>query len=108
MVCLLPILLFSIIVPIASYLYYARDIADQERLMNRNNTGIVLTDAKDKVIYSVGNAERRNLVQLKDISENMKKALIASEDKDFYKHSGFNVFSLWPLPLNRIIAKSRS
>ena len=35
MVCLLPILLFLIIVPIASYFYYARDIADQERLMNR-------------------------------------------------------------------------
>jgi penicillin-binding protein, 1A family len=101
MVCLLPILLFLIIVPIASYFYYARDIGDQERLMNRNNTGIVLTDAKDKVIYSVGNAERRNLVQLKDISESMKKALIASEDKDFYKHSGFNIFSIFRAAITR-------
>ena len=94
MVILLPILAVLITVPILSYFYYARDIGDQERLMNRNNTGIVLTDAAGKTIYSVGNAERRQLVQLSEISKDMQHALLASEDKDFYKHSGFNPVSI--------------
>lgn len=89
-----PILAFLIILPLATYFYFARDIADQDRLMNRNNTGIVLyaNDGKTEV-YSTGRAEHHELLPLDQIAKPMKDALIASEDKDFYKHSGFSVFS---------------
>lgn len=82
-----------IVIAVVTYFIYANDIKDPERLMNRNNTGIVITDMNGKPIYSVGRAEHRNVVKLADISPNMKNALIASEDKDFYKHGGFNLFS---------------
>ena len=101
LVCLAPVLLFLLIVPIASYLYYARDIGDQERLMNRNKTGIVLTDNTGKEIYSIGNVDRRNMVPLGEISDDMKHALIASEDKDFYKHGGFNLLSIFRAAVTR-------
>lgn len=89
-----PILTFLIVLPLATYLYFARDIANQDRLMNRNNTGIVLyaTDAKTQ-IYSTGRAQHRELYPLDKIAKPVKNALIASEDKDFYKHSGFSLFS---------------
>lgn len=89
-----PILAFLIILPLATYWYFAKDIADQDRLMNRNNTGIVIyaNDGKTEV-YSTGRAEHHTLLPLDKMSEPLKEALIASEDKDFYKHSGFSVFS---------------
>lgn len=93
-IILAPLLAFLIITPIITYFYYANDIADQERLMNRNNTGIVLTDKNGASFYSIGRAEHRSLVPLDKISKDMKNALIASEDKDFYKHSGFNPLSI--------------
>lgn len=83
-----------IAIAIATYVYYANDIKDPERLMNRNNTGLLITDMNDKTIYSTGRAEHRNVVQLANISQDMQHALIASEDKDFYKHGGFSVFSI--------------
>lgn len=89
-----PILAVLIIIPIVTYLYYANDIKDQERLMNRNNTGVVFKDFGGETFYSIGRAERRELVGLDDISDHLENALIASEDKDFYEHSGFNVFSI--------------
>ena len=89
-----PILLFLILTPLITYLVYANDIRDQERLMNRNNTGIALLDHNGKSLYSVGKAEHRNLVELTAISTDMQHALIASEDKDFYKHGGFNILSI--------------
>ena len=92
---LTPFLLFLLIVPILTYLYYARDISDQERLMNRNNTGIVLNDVNNKPLYSVGRAQHRNMVKLADISDSMKNALLASEDKDFYKHPGFSLIGIF-------------
>ncbi len=82
------------IVALMTYAYYANDIKDAERLMNRNNTGIALTDINGKVFYSTGRAEHRTVVQLADIADDTKHALIASEDKDFYKHGGFNLFSI--------------
>lgn len=89
-----PILGILIIIPLLTYFYFARDIADQDRLMNRNNTGVVLYDNSGKdVIFSSGRAEHRDLVSLDNISDNMEKALVASEDKDFYKHGGFSVLS---------------
>jgi 1A family penicillin-binding protein len=89
-----PILAFLIILPLATYFYFARDIADQNRLMNRNNTGIVLyaNDGKTEV-YSSGRAEHHDLLTLDKISKPVKDALIASEDKDFYNHGGFSIFS---------------
>jgi 1A family penicillin-binding protein len=86
-----PILAFLILTPIVTYIYYYNDISDQERLMNRNNTGVLLTDKNGETIYSTGRAEHRQLVPLSNISPQMQHALLASEDKDFYKHSGFSI-----------------
>lgn len=86
-----PVLAFLVLTPIITYLYYANDISDQERLMNRNNTGIVLTDKNGEVFYSMGRAQHRALVPLTDIPKITQQALIASEDKNFYSESGFSV-----------------
>ncbi len=94
MVIATPIVAFLVLTPLITYLMLQNDIRDPERLMNRNNTGIVLNDINNKPFYSVGRAEHRNQVPLDQISDPMKKALIASEDKDFYKHGGFNAFSI--------------
>ncbi len=89
-----PIAAFLIITPLVTYLILQNDIKDPERLMNRNNTGIVLEDTQGKVFYSIGRAERRDRVPLSEISLDMQHALLASEDKDFYKHGGFSAFSI--------------
>lgn len=89
-----PILAFLVLTPIFTYLYYANDISDPERLMNRNNTGIELLDKDGKVFYSTGRAERRVIVPLDKIAPSTKDALIASEDKDFYQHPGFSAVSI--------------
>lgn len=89
-----PILAILILIPIATYLYYARDISDQERLMNRNNTGVVFMDRDNKVFYSIGRSKQQDLVPLDKISTEAQNALVASEDKDFYNHGGFSVLSI--------------
>jgi len=85
-----PIVAALILIPLITYIILANDIDDPERLMNRNNTGIVLEDMNGKSFYSVGKAEHRNQIPLDQISPTMKNALVASEDHDFYKHGGFS------------------
>jgi 1A family penicillin-binding protein len=100
-----PIIAFLVLTPLLTYIYYAHDISDQERLMNRNNTGLVLTDKSGQVIYSIGRAQHRNLVPLTDISDSMKQALLASEDKDFYKHGGFSFTSILKAIYNNVMSR---
>src|SRR6476620_10413056 len=102
-----PILAFLIVTPIATYAYYYNDIGNQERLLNRNNTGVVLLDRNGEEFYSTpgARAERRNLVQLDQISDDVEHALVAAEDKDFYKHSGFDIFGIIRALYTNILAR---
>ena len=97
----IPIIIILLIIPIATYLYFARDISDQERLMNRNNTGIVFLDKDGESFYSVDRAEQRELLSLDQINDNVEHALIASEDKDFYNHRGFSILSIFRAAITR-------
>lgn len=82
---------FLLLVPVATYAYYARDIADPERLMNRNSTGIALLDRNGEVFYSFGRTHQKEKLKLDQISDNLETALIASEDQEFYGHAGYSV-----------------
>lgn len=93
LVIVTPILVIAIVIPLLTYWYYSRDISDQERLMNRNNTGVVLYDKNGKEIYAIGSAKHRQIVPLGKISADMQHALVASEDKDFYHHGGVSILS---------------
>lgn len=97
----IPILIILIIIPLATYAYFARDIGDMERLMNRNNTGVAFLDKDGGTFYSIGRSEHRNMLGLEQINDNVEQALIASEDKDFYKHGGFNILSIFRAALTR-------
>lgn len=90
----LPIVALLIIVPLITYALLARDISDPERLMNRNNTGVELLDINDVAFYSSGTSKPLKRLQLSEISTVTTDALVSSEDKDFYKHSGVSIRGL--------------
>ncbi|MGB3023600.1 MAG: PBP1A family penicillin-binding protein [Candidatus Saccharimonadales bacterium] len=90
----LPVLVFLIVTPLITYALLWRDISDPERLMNRNNTGIELLDINDQAFYSSGTSKPLTRLKLEEMSPYVKDAVISSEDKDFYKHSGVSLRGL--------------
>lgn len=90
----LPLLLLLILIPLVTYLVLARDIADPERLMNRNNTGVELLDINGQAFYSSGTSKPLTRLKADEISKVTTDALISSEDKEFYKHSGVSLRGL--------------
>lgn len=83
----------SILVVIALFttIFFANSLGSKEQIMNRNKTGVTLLDRKGRVIYRFNNARSDTRVPLSEISDVTKKALIASEDKNFYEHGGFSI-----------------
>jgi penicillin-binding protein 1C len=50
-----------------------------------------LLDRNGNLIYEIYADRRRSPIELSEIPDNVKKATIAIEDKDFYKHQGFSI-----------------
>jgi membrane peptidoglycan carboxypeptidase len=59
--------------------------------MNRNSTGIILTDRNDVPFFTFYSAHKKTFVPLADIPDSVKSAVIAAEDKNFYNHPGFSL-----------------
>lgn len=72
----------------ATYAYFAKDISDPSYLINRNNTGTVVYSKDEVVLYETFGAKYRKLLEPEQFPKNMKEAVIATEDKDFYRHRG--------------------
>lgn len=86
-----PTLLLLLFVAIITTISFAGALGSKDALMNRNKTGVTLQDRNGTVFYEFNNAHTDSYVALKDIAPIAQKALISSEDKDFYKHAGFSV-----------------
>lgn len=80
-----------ITVPIITYATYANDIADKERLMNHNSTGIILRDKNGEIFYEFGRLSGESNVTLDRVSDTFENTLIASEDRDFRNHEGYSM-----------------
>lgn len=78
-------------IPVFTYFYFANDLQSKESIMNKNNTGLVLLDRKERPFFTFYEAEYKDLIPLSKIPKHTQQAVIAIEDKEFYKHQGFSI-----------------
>ena len=87
-------LIIFIIFSAITYTYFVADLATPEKLMNRNNSGLILMDREGKAFYKTAQAREIKIYPIEDVPDSMKKALIAIEDNEFYTHPGFSIRSI--------------
>lgn len=85
------VLTILILVPPATYLWFVRDLSSKEKIINRKNAGVILYDRNDKPFFTLYGGRTRKTVPLSQIPESLQEAVVAAEDKDFYKHPGFSI-----------------
>ena len=79
---------------VAGYLYLSREIPTFDSVKDYRPMLSTKVVAQDGTIVGQFYRERRTLVAMDKIPRVLVQALISAEDKDFYKHPGFNPFSL--------------
>ncbi len=84
-VVLVGILLLLISIPII-----ARDLPSPEKVIRREGFSTKILDRKGEVLYDIYNNENRIPAKITDIPKYLQQATVAIEDKNFYKHSGFD------------------
>ncbi len=78
------------VIAIFTYASFVQDLGSKESIMNRKNTGVTLQDRDGKPFFSLYEARSHEYVELKDIPPFVPQALVATEDRNFYKHEGFS------------------
>lgn len=80
------------------FVWYSKDLPSPTKVVRRDGYSSKVYDRNEKVLYDIFNDAKRDPVSFSDIPDYLKQATIAVEDKDFYKHKGFD-----PLTPLRII-----
>jgi len=72
------------------FAWYAKDLPSPGKLSQNTGYSNVFYDRDGKILYQMFKDKNRVPVPFKDISDYLKKATVAIEDKNFYKHGGIS------------------
>ncbi|HVT01038.1 MAG TPA: biosynthetic peptidoglycan transglycosylase, partial [Patescibacteria group bacterium] len=91
------------------FLWISRDLPTPGKLAGGNiKDSTKILDKNGVILYSIYKDYNRLYIPLDQIPDNLKKATIATEDKDFYTNNGFSVTGLVRGILLDPILKSRA
>jgi len=82
------------------FAWYGKDLPSPGKLSQTSQNSTVFYDREGKVIYEMYKDKNRVPVDIKDVADNLKKATVAIEDKNFYKHRGVSQTGILRAVLN--------
>ncbi|HYD34532.1 MAG TPA: transglycosylase domain-containing protein [Vitreimonas sp.] len=87
------------------FAWYSRDLPKPGQVVRRDGFSTRIYDRNGELLYDLFDEERRVPVTIDQIPETLKQATIATEDKDFYKHQGFDFLTIVRIPYNLIVRR---
>ena len=72
------------------FAWYAKDLPQPDKIVRREGFSTKIYDRDGELLYDVFADQRRTPVDLEQIPQDLREATIAVEDKNFYKHQGFD------------------
>ncbi|MDD3531879.1 MAG: transglycosylase domain-containing protein, partial [Candidatus Shapirobacteria bacterium] len=81
----------ALVASILVIIWLARDLPQPGQIVRREGFATRIFDRNGKVIYDIYQEQKRTPVTFEQLPENLIRATIAIEDKDFYHHKGFSL-----------------
>ncbi|OGI18206.1 MAG: hypothetical protein A2287_06770 [Candidatus Melainabacteria bacterium RIFOXYA12_FULL_32_12] len=105
--CSIAIILFLafVLAGIASGLLYLNNLPPISELQNYQPTLASQIVSSDGVVIKTFGSYKYKKVQIRQIPDNLKKAIIATEDKNFYIHKGFDPIALIRSTISNLMAR---
>lgn len=75
-------------------LYYGAELPETAELRDYRPPQTTRITARDGTVLAESHIERRTVVSIDAISEEMKHAIVAAEDANFYQHEGLDYFGI--------------
>ena len=87
------------------FAWYARDLPSPGKLSQVTGNSTIFYDRDGKILFDMYKDKNRFPVTLNQISNSLKDATIAIEDKNFYKHSGVSEIGILRAFINILLGK---
>lgn len=94
---------YIILLSITTYLFWGIPIPT--KISDSQPVSTKIFDRNEKLVYEIYTDKKRTPVKLSDLPDSVKKATIAIEDKDFYKHQGFSFQGITRALFNNIVKR---
>lgn len=85
------------------FAFYAKDLPRPDKIVRREGFSTKIYDRNGELLYDVFADQRRTPVSLEQIPEHLRNATVAIEDKNFYKHHGFDPTGIFRAVYNIIV-----
>ncbi len=85
-----------------AFAWYSRELPKPGEVVRKQGFSTQIFDREGVLLFDIYDEERRNPVGIDQVPEHLKQATIATEDKDFYKHEGFDFMTVIRIPYNVI------
>lgn len=92
---------------VGGYIWIAKDLPEPNKVTSTSENATTFLDREGKPLYQMFKEKNRIPVASEEISEYLKQATVAVEDKDFYKHKGFDLLTFVRIPYNYFFRKGR-
>jgi 1A family penicillin-binding protein len=86
---------------------FAFNLPSPDKIVRQEGFSTKILDRNGEVLYDIFADQKRTPVVLSEIPEYLKQATIAIEDKNFYKHQGFDPFGMFR-GLTRLVTRGRA
>lgn len=71
-------------------IFLSRDLPMPDKVQRREGFSTLILDRNGKTVYDIYEDKNRIPIPLSDMPDTLKKATVAIEDKEFYRHQGFD------------------
>jgi len=99
----LGLVVFGIVSFFGLFLWFSRDLPKPGQIVRREGYSTRIFDRNGVLLYDLFDTERRSPIEISQVPDHLKKAVVAIEDKDFYKHQGFDVLTILRIPYNIVM-----
>ncbi len=90
-----------------SFWYITKDLPEPDKLSLARADSTIIYDKDGTIIHQLYSDKQRIYIKQEDIPAVLKQATIAVEDKDFYRHGGFDPLTIFRIPYNYIFRRGR-
>ncbi len=100
------ILLVVGIVSVSLFIWIiSRNLPNPDQLLDREiaQSTKIYDRSGEHILYEISGDERRTLIKIDEIPDNVKNAVVSIEDKNFYTHKGFSFFAMARTAITNVI-----
>ncbi len=99
-------LLFFILFSVIVFALLAKDLPQPDKIVRKEGFATKIYDRNGELLYDVFSNQRRTPITLEQTPLHLKNATVAVEDKNFYKHKGFDPRGIFRALFNIVIHQS--